>query len=500
MNRGGSERTLPPGSSPLHSIARGSGANSQVVPGQIQKMFGRDMLYVSGFVLQVATASVLTPILTRVLGPVGFGQVAASIAVVQVLVSIQALGLAAGVQRARYMPGGRLLARRVVGLSVIAVTSSATALYVLAPLWGKEIGFASTDLSRETVIWGALSAITSVVLGLLRAEDRLSAFILAAAVQGIGTQVLGLGVLALFGGGARTYLIGVVTAQFGALAVAVATVRAVRLPGMHLRPILEILRFSIPLVAQALAVYIYNSSDRLVISAFLGSKAVARYQVSYNLAGLGIVVLSLLTYVWLPGVMKAQATVRPELLAEMRKGIIPISGIVTLGLAFGAPAVLIIWVPHSYDPRGLVVVSSLVALSTLALGISTASFQALVTSGATAATACIAFTGSAINLAGNLVLVKRFGIDASAGTTIAAYALVAFLMAGLAGHRHLLPKLSVAEVCFIAAAGATTVGTCFLGTSGAFLAMRWVLAVACGVWLAIAIRRLMTPVGVKVQS
>ena len=173
MNRGDFEQTSPPGLSPLHSITPGSGGNSQVVAGQVQKMFGRDILYVSGFALQVATASVLTPILTRVLGPIGFGQVAASIAVVQVLVSIQALGLVAGVQRARYMPDGRLLARRVVGLSVIAVSSSATALYILAPLWGKEIGFSSPDLSRETVIWAALTAITSVVLGLLRAEDRL---------------------------------------------------------------------------------------------------------------------------------------------------------------------------------------------------------------------------------------------------------------------------------------------------------------------------------------
>jgi len=397
------------------------------------------------------------------------------------------------------MPGGDILARNVLRTLIVVVFGVTVALYVLAPLWGPPIGFSGdADVLRETVIWAGLSGVTSVALGLLRAEDRLSGFILVSVLQSVGPQVAGLGVVAASGGGARSYLLGIAGAQGVTCLLAVLLIRPFRLSATGFTPVLKVARFSLPLVVGSLAAYLYSGSDRIVINAELGARAVARYQVSYNLAGMGLVVLPLLSGAWFSRVMQADAGLRPALLNELRRSLTRVSGIVTLGLAFGVPALLTIWAPPSYSPGGLIVVSLLVALSTLMVGLYAASFQALIASGSTLATAIITLAAGAVNLAGNVILVHNFGIDASAAITLTAYVLIATSIVYLSSRRKLMAAPTPRDLYFVMLVAAVAVSSVFLGTSGVGAAVRWSLGAAAFGWLLATLRSLVTHGGYHV--
>jgi O-antigen/teichoic acid export membrane protein len=451
---------------------------------EVKGMFGRDALYISGFALQMISASVVTPILTRVLGPTGFGRVAGAIAIMQVLVGLESVGLQIGIQRARHDEDGAMLARRIVAIHSAMVGLLTVVLYFSAPLWAPSLGFGGhLAIVHETVIWAGVSSIAGVVLGLLRAENRLRAFVITTAFQAVVSQVVGLAAAAAIGGGAHTYLGGVLGVQAVSLVGLVVWVRPVRWPRGPYGAVWRIYRFSLPLIVQSLAVYIYTSSDRLVVNAERGARSVARYQVSYNLAGTGLVLISVLTPVWLSRVLRLNSSDRRRLIIEMRRNLVYLSGIMTLGLAVGAPALLMIWAPPSYRPGGLVVVTVLVSMSTLMYGLFTASYQALVASGATAITAAISLAAGAFNLGGNLVLVHRFGINASAATTLFAYLLLAVLAILIAGRRRLVPGVTLPELVFVVIIIALAAVSSLLGTAGIALAVRWVVGSGCALWL-----------------
>ena len=69
----------------------------------VSGMFGRDMIYLAFWALQIVLAAALTPATTRLMPKTAFGQAAAGIAVMQLLNCICGFGLYTAVQRA-YAP------------------------------------------------------------------------------------------------------------------------------------------------------------------------------------------------------------------------------------------------------------------------------------------------------------------------------------------------------------------------------------------------------------
>lgn len=448
----------------------------------VRGMFGRDSLYMLGLSMQLLMAAIVTPAATRLLSASGFGSFAAATAVMQVLVSIECLGLNIVIQRVHSQD--RLLARHVYGVSIALVCLLSAVLLATASLWGAFLGFSKTmfDL-RLAIAWGGLAAITLTGLGLLRASDRLRTFVAVSALQTAGCQLIGFTLLLTVRHTITEYLTGMLVGQLLACLVTVIAGRPAlnyRRIAPHLKPLLF---FSVPLVFQALSAYIYSTSDRLVINRELGPVAVARYQVAYSLASTGLVVVGVLAGIWYARMVTVPGATRVQVLTKTRLNLLYLVGPIAIGLSLGTPVLLKYWVPSGYNAKGLIVVTCLVALSTVAYAIFICAYQSLLLGDLTKLIALGCCMAAVLNLGLNIPIVPVLGINGSAGSTLLCYTFLAGWSANLAARRCGARPLSMPEVIYcVAVAGIVALST-QLGVSGTGEDIRWVLSGLCLVWL-----------------
>jgi O-antigen/teichoic acid export membrane protein len=436
--------------------------NDGAVSAAVRGLFRRDSVYLVLWAVQLGAAALCTPVTTRLLGPSRFGVVASSIAVMQVLVAVASLGLQSAVQRC-YARFGERDARRLITLAI----ASSLVVFVLAsasaPGWAPALGLGRYPAAvRFAVAWALLTAISNAALGLLRSRDQLVPFATVSLSQSIVAEVLSLLLVVAVRRSAAAYVLGQLVAQALAVAVALALTRPLPLGRRHLRMVTGALRYSIPLVPGALAVFVLEASDRLVLQHDLGAAAVARYAVAYNIGAIPILLLGVLDSVWMPRVFALDdERVRDSVLTRSRDALYALLIPVVAGLAIGGPILLHLWAPASYRPDGLLLVLALVAASSIPVAGAISHTRVLLTEGRTAAVAVATTIAAGTNLVLNVVLVPRLGIEGSALATLLSYGALEVTIATAARRaRRLEPTgnalrvevLAAVSVAFAAAA------------------------------------------------
>jgi O-antigen/teichoic acid export membrane protein len=183
------------------------------------------------------------------------------------------------------------------------------------------------------------------------------------------------------------------------------------------------LLFALPLVPSALGSFVLSTSDRLIVEAHLGSEAVARYQVAYNIASMPMLLLWILSTAWMPRFFGiTDDTERRIVLAESRDALYRLMIPILIGFACGAPLVLRVWAPASYHPERLHFVVCIVLITAIPSAGQLAVTRTLMADGRTGATAVVTLIAAAANVALNVVLVPRLALVGSALATLAAYA------------------------------------------------------------------------------
>ena len=188
--------------------------------GSSRDLFGRGMLYVLIWSMQMIVATIVSPFLVRLMSVPDFGSLAASIALYQLLLIVIVFGLdhALEMQRVEDLHDDRgartLVAAGMVASLVVTGLASAT-----SSGWGPGLGFSSHTLVLLTMAWTAPGACVLLVLSLLQAEDRLLRFSVVSLVSTVGGQLIGITLLLTHQRSPETYLVGNVIAQFGALAL-----------------------------------------------------------------------------------------------------------------------------------------------------------------------------------------------------------------------------------------------------------------------------------------
>jgi O-antigen/teichoic acid export membrane protein len=455
----------------------------------IHTMFGRDSLYVVVLALQLVTAVVLVPVITRVLGPDGYGRLATAVALSQAVFPAAALGLQIGIQRVFAGPGGRDAARGLLTVSIVLTSGVVGLLLVTRRWWGGTLGLHGHPAVLElTVVWSGLVAVTYVDLALLRSLERLGRYATVSLLQSVGIQVVALGAVAVFGRSAQVFLAGYVAGQALALVVALALTRP-RLSGvLQVRTAQAALVYSLPLVPQQVATFVLNASDRLVVQRDLGPVPTGRYQVAYNVGGLGIILLTFINQAWMPRIFALRGDARAAVLARCRDQIYRLLLPVVTGMALGLPAVLRVWAPASYRPGSLALVTVLVVASTIPYAASLGPVRVLLASGHTRTLAGATAAAAAANIALNLLLVPTLGIDGSALATLVSFALLAALVALLA--RSAIPVARVPAPLGFGLLGVVGVAlaSAALPTGGTWFGLRLGAGAVALAWLAQTIR------------
>jgi O-antigen/teichoic acid export membrane protein len=457
----------------------------------VAQLFGRDTLYLVIWAVQLLGAALSTPILTRVLGADQFGTVTSANAVMQIIFIVAGFGLQAAVQREHSGHGNLLGARRLIGFGLIAAVALTFTAWSTVDLWSGPLGLDDNlFIVRLSVIWAGMSAVTNTSLGILRSQDRLFAFSMVGLLQSVIAEVVALVLCKVIAPTAENFLWGQTIAQAVAMLLALALVPPAFIWLRHADFIGRSLLFALPLIPSTLATFVLSSSDRLVVEASLGSEEVARYQVAYNVAGMPMLLLSVLSSAWMPRFFSLdEGDERSTVLRESRDALSRLMVPVILGFAFGGPIVLRIWAPSSYRPDDLQFVVSIVLITVLPFMAHLAVTRTLMTYGRTGAIAIANALAALVNLGLNLVLIPRYGLEGSAVSTLVAYILLWLVLAWLGrdvspGRAPFLLHVQLVGACLVALAAA------LVPESGPVIVVRLVLGTATVAWFALVFLRI----------
>jgi O-antigen/teichoic acid export membrane protein len=454
------------------------------------QLFGRGLLYVVVWSLQLVVSTVVSPVLAHVLGPTEFGSLASAIALFQVLTILSLLGLDQALVLQRAEDGNDKAARGLVAVGIALALVVALLVWVSSPLWLEAFGFGDHPLLVVAVIlWTAPAASVQVMLSLLLAEDRLRPFSIISSTAALGGPLVGLVFLVFIHADAVTYAWGGVVSQFTAMAIALIVSRPSLRGLVEWRITWRAMKLGLPLALGSLAYFVLNAGDRVVIQSLLGPAEVGRYQVAYIVGSTVILMLTFTSSAWTPRFAalrdeRARFALATETRDELYRLLVP----VIIGITFGAPMVLMIVAPASFRPEGLLIVVFVIALSAFPVAASGSTGRLLIIERRGKSLALMSGVAATVNVLFNFVFIPFTGITGAALATLVSYAILAFLQRRLLSKRHPYPRPPARLIVSALLACAIAGGSILLPHDLGWDIARLVVAVACVPWLILRLR------------
>ncbi|PCN46590.1 polysaccharide biosynthesis protein [Curtobacterium sp. 'Ferrero'] len=402
-------------------------------------LFGRGLLYVVVWSMQLVVSSLISPVLAHLMPPAEFGVLASAIALYQALGVLAVAGLdqAAVLQRAE--DGDDRRARGLLAVGMLTATVVALVAIGTIPLWADAAGFVGNHpLLLVAVLWTGPAAIVQLSLALLVAQDRIRVFAVTSLLSSVGGSIIGLVLLELVHADATTYAWGGVVAQGVAMVIGIVAVRP-RLSGLlDRRTTARAFRLGVPIALGNLSYFVLNAGDRIVVQRILGPEEVARYQIAYVVGSAVILLLTFTNQAWAPHFAALRdAAARRRLAMHSRDELYRMLAPVLLAVTLASPVALPILAPASYRVQELSVVVLVVAVTALPVVASGATGRLLVVERRGVAVGVIAAVAGAVNIGANLVLVPWLGLVGAAVSTVVAYAVLAALqLAALPDRRE----------------------------------------------------------------
>ncbi|MDZ7619363.1 MAG: oligosaccharide flippase family protein, partial [Patescibacteria group bacterium] len=366
--------------------------------------------------------------------------------------------------------------RRFLGemLRMFAVLAVATAAVGLAlcmvapdPVWRRLAALGLVILIAQS--WFELNlTLASVQFAPARYGRILGAKAVLAAAFGTGLAWLGLGPDAPLLGLLLGCLLSV--ALFGR-----GPWHKVRLARAERHELRDQLRYGLPLIVSFALGWIIVGSDRLLIGWLLDVKAAGQYAVGYDLAQYGMGILAVVHVAAYPLAVRALETHGPAggavQLAQNGELVVGLALAAAAGLMVLAPQAAAVVVGHEFRES----TERLLPWCALAAGLGGAKafhFDLAFHLGRdTRGLVAVGAAAAMVNVGLNLLWIPRFGIDAAAYASVAAFLLGVLLSAWLGRQAFAMPPtirllLRTGSVAIAAAAGAACGGVFGVGLAG----------------------------------
>lgn len=455
------------------------------------RLFGRSLLYVAVWSLQLIAGSVVSPVLAYKLGPSEFGALASAIAIYQVFTVFALLGIDQAVMLQRSEDSEDRAARGLISVGIVIAFAMSLVLALTAPLWRDALGFTThAGLVYAVLLWTAPAAAVQVMLALLVTEDRFKTFAIIGGVAAVGGQIVGIALLFFVHDDATTYAWGGIASQFMAMMIGIAVTRP-RIAGLvNWRIAATAIRLGIPLVFNGLSYFVLNAGDRVIIQAVLGTVQVGRYQIAYVVGSVVLILLGFVSSAWTPRfAQQRDERARWALAEQSRNELYRLLVPSILGITLGAPLMLRLVAPASFQPDGLLLVVFLVALSAFPVTASGATSRLLITHRRTVTLGVNSAVAAVMNIILNLVLVPVIGIVGSALATLVSFSLLAVLnRLRLPWEPRWHPAPTGLIVAMIGAAGLSAASV-LLPQTEVWNIGRAVVALACLPWFIVRLKR-----------
>lgn len=468
-------------------------APGEASPRSGSDLFGRGMIYVLVWSMQLLVGTIVSPVLAHVLAKGEFGALAAAIALYQLLLLLSVFGIDQALEVQRVQDGADAAPARGLLASGSAFALALTAVLALTAIWwAPALGFdGHLDLVLVTLCWTAPGAVVMLTLSMLQAEDRLLRFAVVSVIATVGSQLCGLALLFAVHRDAVTYSLGGVIGQSAAVVLGMSWARP-RLRGLvdH-RLTRRALRLGVPLVLAGLSDYVLTASDRLIVQRWFGVDDVAQYQVGFVIGNAVTLMLLFTNRAWLPRLAGiADPESRWRLVAASRDGIYLLLGWALLGVTVAAPALLRVWVPDSYDRPAITTLVYVVGLSALPVAAMGATQRMLITIRWSTPMAWSSAIAVGVKLVSTLVLLGVVGLPGAALGTLLGLGAQAFYLRRRLAVRHRPIRSSARALAFLGVSVSLAGGSVLLPQDLTWDVGRLVIALVCLVPFVRALRRL----------
>lgn len=470
-------------STPVESADTGAG----------QDLFGRGMLYVVIWSMQLVISTLISPVLAHLVSVTSFGALAATIALFQLMIVLAVFGLdqALEIQRIEDTDGERARGLLASGMILAFLVTGAAA--ATSPLWGSALGFGSrSDLLLIALLWTAPGAVVLLCLSVLQAEDRLRRFATVSLISTVGSQVVGVALLLAFDRSVVAYAFGGVIGQFTAMALGLAWTRPRWRRMLDLAVLRRALALGIPLVMASLSQFVITAGDRFIIQRVYGPAQVARYQVAFTVGNVMVLLLIFTNRAWLPRLKNVVDPARRwAVIKESRDGIYWLLGWALLGLTLGAAPLLRIFAPATYDPSPLVLVVFLIGLCGMPVAAEGATSRMLITVRSSRPLAWSSLAAVVTKVLATFLLIGWLGLPGVAVATLAAVSVQAVWLRVAVVRHHGSARSSLASLAFLALTTAASAAVVLvLPQTFGWNVARFLLGAACLPPFVLALRRL----------
>ena len=444
-------------------------------------MFGRSMFYVFVGSLQLLITSLVSPALAYLLSPANFGSISLALAVYQVLYILAVFGFdQLLVIYDAQKDGGRNLALRLLATAICTAFVLCAGFALSEPYWRSLVGIRGTSsVLLAAVLWVGPSASNAFILALLRGQDRLRAFIVVSLISAVGGQTVGLVVLLTWTRSPAAYAWAGGGTQIIALIIGLALLQPPFRRLLGPAAFGTALRMSAPIAASAMAFYVLNTSDRILISHHLGTTAVAKYQVAYTVGSAILIVLSFLNGAWLPRLLRIDGYAElARVSGRSRDLLLFILTPTVTAVVLALPLLLRVVAPAEFGGASLSSVAAVVALSAFPVAHAGSTSRMLIVLGRRTTVAVATGLAGVLNVVLNIMLIPPQGILGSALATLISFAAQALLLSYLLDRVR--SAFTVSSLVALVVGSGAAVGALALPRDGAWIWGRCAAAVVLG--------------------
>ena len=408
------------------------------------KLITNASVYVSGYVLQKSVAFLLIPIWARFLTPSDYGITGTLVAYGGVLATVLGLGLSGAVVRHYYdYTADRMrLSGYITSVILFQIVGPGLAVVAL-DIWGPALWarFTANTIPFypyvRVMIWATyVDLLSQIPIALYQAQQRAKQFVYvqySRFLLGVATSVLF--VIAL-----QLGALGVLLSQLVAGTLVSATVlylvgRTWFTRHVSWRYVREALGYGLPLVPHALASWVLQAADRLILERHVSLTELGLYNFGYTL-GMSMQFLVMgINQAWMPHyfrLMKADPDARKKVVRVASIYVALVGGVCLFGVLFAGDIIRLL-MPVSYLGAERYVPP--VMTGYLLLGFYYFASAPLFFLKKTRLIPLLTGAAAAVNILGNIWLVPDYGAMASAWITMLTYGLL-FLLAYLVGQRY----------------------------------------------------------------
>jgi O-antigen/teichoic acid export membrane protein len=397
------------------------------------------VVYGAGDVLLRGATLITLPLYTRYLRPSDYGAMSLVLALSTFATAFLIMGL--DVAFARYYFEAKTFEQKRALTSTVLMFVSGWGVLVtllLLPFTGAFSRWAFGTDTHSTLfafaLIGAPLVLVNQLLGqILRNEFKALLFSALAAASSTLTVGASLFFVVVLGLGVKGIFLGTIVGAASVLPIRLVLARGYFARQFDLRILWRLILFGLPLVPTAIAWWVFDLSDRLVLGKFSSLSELGLYTVAVSVANALALFTSALGQAWSPHAFRVY-TETPELAAAFYGRtltyLLVSFGVLCVGVtAFSRPA-LDVLTTQRFHPAAQ-------AVGPLALGFVAWATIQVTGSGIsllkkTTYYAIYSWVAAALNVGLNILLVPRFGMIAAAWTTFGAYLTltIAYLITG----------------------------------------------------------------------